>query len=222
MQERPCFHGKNSDLDLSIDTKLAKWIEKTVDSNMKTMETGCGYSTTILNSTGADHRAISPVVQEHKAIREWLDDNNFSYDNLTFSVGVSQDILPSLEEKLDLFLIDGLHSFPIPMVDFYYGGSLLKKGGYLIVDDIDIITGQMLVDFLNSETERWKHVCSTSKSATFQKLFEGDVVTCSWVNQPFCKVPHDKLMRIVNLKRAIMKPYFKIKHKIFKPKQFTL
>jgi len=54
--------------------------------------------------------------------------------------GLSQHLLPALVTceggSYDLVLVDGLHTFEQSIIDMYYGDLLLRKGGFLLLDDV--------------------------------------------------------------------------------------
>src|SRR3546814_19856741 len=65
--------------------------------------------------------------------------------------------LPPLESagtERDRVLIDGSHAFPLPMVDCFYGASLLVAGGTLVVDDVNLPAVRVLKRFLDQDP-RW-------------------------------------------------------------------
>jgi hypothetical protein len=102
---------------------------------------------------------------------------------LTFVVGRSQEVLPTLRiEPVDLVLIDGQHAFPIPFLDWYYCNQPLRISGNLIVDDTQIWTGWVLSKFLSTEPE-WRRLNDFfGRSASFEKL--GHVEAEGWGRQP--------------------------------------
>ena len=51
----------------------------------------------------------------------------------------------------DLVLVDGLHTFEQSMVDMYYADLLLRRGGFLLLDDV---------------TEAWPAVEAAAAGAT--------------------------------------------------------
>ena len=68
-------------------------------------------------------------------------------------VEASEDVLPDLQlhAELDLIIVDGNHTFPAPMVDWFYMTRHLRTGGVLVVDDVELWTGAVLADFLDGE-----------------------------------------------------------------------
>ncbi len=66
-------------------------------------------------------------------------------------------------------LIDGGHGFPTPYVDWFYTAGKLKKGGFLIVDDVGLWSCQILRDFL-IEQPHWEFVAEyEERTAVFRK-----------------------------------------------------
>ena len=66
----------------------------------------------------------------------------------------SDAALPSLNlggRKFDFVLIDGSHTFPEPIIDYYYANDHLKVGGTLAIDDLSISSVGILHKFLITE-----------------------------------------------------------------------
>lgn len=116
-------------------------IRAVVKPGDSTIETGVGASTVVFANGGAEHTAISPDPEEHDRVRDYCRQVGVDDSRLTFIVGLSDDVLPSLldhDRTLDVAFIDGAHSFPFPEVDWHYITRSLKVGGTLVMDDITI------------------------------------------------------------------------------------
>ena len=170
---------------------VLEWIAGILPAQASTLETGCGYSTIVFAICGARHTAIAPDYQQHGRIVRWCEDHGVSCADLRLIDARSQDVLPGmLLEPLDLVLIDGCHAFPAPALDWYYTAEKIKPGGYLVVDDCQLVTGKQLVDFLEQETGRWKLQVRFGKTAVFRKIATGPVVEgFEWIDQPYCRNP---------------------------------
>ena len=154
-KEHPHFH--NYDKDWSIDREIIDWICNNTHEGYNTLETGCGYSTIAFILSKANHTVISPSEQEHLNIINWCNNHSIDLSKTTFVKERSQDVIHSLSNTpLDIVLIDGCHSFPVTFLDWYYASNRLKKNGHVIVDDIQIITGELLDNFLRAEKNRWE------------------------------------------------------------------
>lgn len=176
-----------------LSTKVIQWLVENLPEGAHTLETGCGYSTMAFAICGAHHTAIAPDYQQHGRIVQWLKAQEVSAEQLRFLDARSQDVLPGLElEPLDLVLIDGCHAFPAPYMDWYYTAEKIKKGGFVVVDDCQLLTGKVLADFLESETGRWKLHTWIGKTAIFQKVTSEPVVEgIEWIDQPYCQTRLD-------------------------------
>lgn len=90
---------------------------------------------------------------------DWMQENKVKTSGNEFFPQYSQRVLPEitgnnkLEKALDMMLIDGGHAFPSPSIDWYYLADTVKEGGYLVVDDTQLITGEILKDFLCMEKD---------------------------------------------------------------------
>lgn len=174
--------------DWHIQESTLEWLAVNVKSHFHTLETGTGYSTVIFSATGSQHTAISPSREEHKAIRDWCISQKIDSENVVFYPEMSQFVLPALEKTpLDVVLIDGGHAFPFPYIDWYYTSIRLKKGGYLLLDDVQIKSVEIMKDFLISEKDRWSYVDQLGKTTLFQKKTEeAFAAEGDWQAQSFC------------------------------------
>jgi len=71
----------------------------------------------------------------HKHIEKFL--NNIRYDGeVKFLDGDSKYMIPTLDDKFDLILVDGDHSYEGAYTDLNNTWKLLEEGGFLVFDDI--------------------------------------------------------------------------------------
>ncbi|MBV8295950.1 MAG: hypothetical protein JO085_03865, partial [Acidimicrobiia bacterium] len=92
--------------------------------------------------------------------------------------------LPRLRiDDLDLYLIDGAHGFPTPMIDWFYGARLLRRGGVVVLDDRQLPAVAALIDYLDADP-RWRAIDRTGKWAAFERLTDGSLAE-EWCDQPF-------------------------------------
>lgn len=173
--------------DWGLEQEALGWLAENVLPGWRTVETGCGYSTILFGLKGTDHTVVSPDPGEHDRIREWLAARGFRGDRIVWSADFSQDVLPRLPDlPLDLGLIDGAHGFPAPFLDWYYIADHLREGGYVVVDDVHLRTGQVLKDFLSAEDGRWALEAEMEKAVIFRKLTDDPPIPATdWVGQPW-------------------------------------
>lgn len=194
-REYPCFHDYNE--NWSIDKDIVDWICNNTFEGYNTLETGCGYSTVAFILSKANHTVISPSEQEHLNIINWCNKHSIDLSRTTFIKEKSQNIIHSIsDDPLDIALIDGCHSFPVTFIDWYYAANRMKKNGRIIIDDVQIITGKLLTEFLNMENDRWE-LEKVSKIEVNSNIFDKSVIyRCLkenvndyywWGEQEFCK-----------------------------------
>jgi predicted O-methyltransferase YrrM len=63
------------------------------------------------------------------------------------------NLLQSGEQPFDLVFVDGSHFFDQTMIDCFYATKLLRPGGYLAIDDIQLPPVRAVLDYL------WKFPC---------------------------------------------------------------
>jgi predicted O-methyltransferase YrrM len=170
---------------LGIDERTLRFMDRVLEPEAQTLETGAGLSTAFFALKGVRHTCSLYDVEEIQRIRDWCADAGISTDRIDFHWGRSEDVLPTLKpEPLDLVLIDGGHEFPTPFVDWLYAGRRLRGGGVLVLDDTEIWTGRILRRFL-IEQPGWELVeDSPHRAAAFRRTGdEGELQ--DWFDQPF-------------------------------------
>ena len=161
-----------------------------VSAGSRTLETGCGLSTAMFAGLGTDHCAVFASDEEAAALREWCAALQVSTDNLELRIAFSTDALPTMHGPLDLVLIDGAHSFPTPVIDWFYAGGRLVRGGVLVVDDVQLPAVQVLLEFLDADP-RWEHIAGDAKWRAYRRLSEGSLVE-EWTMQAFWRPPRPR------------------------------
>jgi hypothetical protein len=143
-------------------------------------------STVLFAAWGAQHRCVTPGEAEAAAVIAYCEREGISTDGLTIDVAYSDAVLPSLDPNdppLDIVLIDGSHGFPAPLIDWYFGAGRLRRGGVVVVDDLQLPAVGILTDYLDRDP-RWQSVRRTSKWAAYQRCSDGPL-TEDWFLQPF-------------------------------------
>ena len=134
----------------ALQPETLTFLASIVRPGMTSLETGGGWSTVIFATTATEHITINPDMTANKLILEFMDSHAMNSSTVRFIEGRSDHILPSLVLRpLDLVLLDGSHSFPIPMIDWFYTHPHLKVGGRLMLDNSAINAVRMLCDFLH-------------------------------------------------------------------------
>ena len=148
----------------STDADCYQFIATHVGPQSRTIETGCGVSTAVFAARGARHTCVTPFVSETDAARGWCERHGVATDTVTFLIGSSVDVLPTLEPvAYDLVLIDGEHHHPTPTLDWYYTARGLRQGAVVVVDDVQLPAPRLVADYMEglspfrtmARTEKW-------------------------------------------------------------------
>lgn len=170
-----------------LSAEALRYIYETVEPGSRTLETGCGKSTVVFAMLKCRHTYVDPCTGIVDRLAKFCRDNGVQIDTLLGYENPSEDQLPFMEQSFDFFLLDGRHSFPTPFVDFFYGGEMLKVGGRLMLDDIDIWSVRMVHQFLSHDQANWKLVATpTIRQVIYEKLGD-DTFTNHWKDQPFAE-----------------------------------
>ena len=164
---------------------VLSYLDGVLAPGLRTLETGAGRSTLLFASHGCVHDVVTPARSEVLAIRAAAAAQKIDLRDVTFHEGYSQDVLPRLEghEDLDLVFIDGGHGFPIPAVDFQYLAPRLRVGGTLLIDDVDLWTGDMIVQVLRRDAGWRFDGRLKGRTAVFAKT--APYSPHEWTKQPY-------------------------------------
>lgn len=185
--DTPAMHGDGR-LRWDVSPGTLRFLADNVAAEHRTLEVGCGVSSVVFASTGAQHTAISPAPEEYAHIVAYCAEIGVDTSRLTYLEGLSHDLLPTLLETVDVALIDGAHSFPYPIVDYHYVSRLLRPGGLLVLDDVPIPAVGVLFRFLSTEPA-WQLVAILDdRAAAFRlvrALDEGDPWGSQQINRAY-------------------------------------
>jgi hypothetical protein len=211
--ERPCFHQGETEISgrfpaersflggglkerllrrdemcYGILEDTGRFIIEKVGPGNRTLEIGAGLSTLIFAMRSGKHVAITPNVQEIRRIRDYARKKGMSLKNVKFLPRASEDVLPRVRFKnLDFVFIDGKHTFPWPILDWFYVSEWLRPGGILLVDDAQIRAVRILIDFLRAD-EGWRTVYTyKNKIYGFKKEYSGSMKEVAWHMQKYNK-----------------------------------
>ena len=169
---------------MGLTEAALEFIYENINDECKTLETGCGLSTVVFALTGSRHTVIAPAPSEFEITKSYCRERGIPTDQIDFIAEPSQKVLPALElPPLDLVLIDGGHGFPTPYLDWFYTTGKLKKGGFLIVDDVWLWSCEILRDFLNEQPE-WEFVAEYEGRTTIFRKLENGSEWLEWTQQP--------------------------------------
>ncbi len=168
--------GKGNLTSYQLSDEALSFIDKHVNEECLTLETGAGVSTILFAIKRSEHICITPNEREIERIISFCKQHKISTKRIKFYADRSERVLPSLKVKnLDFVLIDGRHAFPTPFIDWFYTAPKLKIGGLLMIDDTQLLTGKILKQFLLLEPE-WELVKDfPPRTAVFKKLKAGSV-----------------------------------------------
>lgn len=181
------FHedANGAPVNWGASSRLLKYLDRSLAEGSVTLETGAGVSTVVFALNRCHHTVIVPDLELVERIQHWCGENNVPTDRVNFVVGTSQQVLPDLElpSGLDVCLIDGAHGFPLPFLDWFYMAQHLNPGGLVVVDDVQIWTGQVLYEFLKGERE-WS-IDHSVRFEFFGARQHGSASHSEWVDQPY-------------------------------------
>ena len=156
--------------------KLYKFLDLNLNKKSTFLETGAGNTTLLFLLFGpAKLISICPEIELFQRIHSFCDKNSIEYNNHDFIVNGSEWALPklisspSVKATIDFALIDGFHNWPIVMIDFFYINYILKKNGFIMIDDLNIHSIKELAKFMNSE-DTFELQLDLGKAVVFKKI----------------------------------------------------
>jgi hypothetical protein len=151
------------------------------------IETGAGSSTLLFMQL--DSKCVTSVAPD-AALRDRIlaeaSARGIDSSKLRFVVEHSEVALPRLAadgETYNIAFIDGNHGWPSVFVDFCYFNMMLRDGGLLVVDDLQLYSCAQLY-LLLLQQEEFELVSLDGKQATFRKQTDSKFLP-DWRRQPF-------------------------------------
>ena len=159
--------GLNRMIGERIITELGRY------DSPRIVETGAGATTLLFCCLEPDAvTSIAPDDALRDRILTEASAREISVEPLRFFCERSEIVLPRLAadgEEFHAALIDGSHSWPSVFVDFCYMNMMLRSGGTLFVDDVQLYSVAQLYFLLRQQRE-FEYVALDRKLATFRKL----------------------------------------------------
>lgn len=152
-------------------------------------ETGTGVSTLLfLALEPGSVISISPAADLHERTRAEAEARGIDVRPLRFIDDRSESALPLLTlvegVEIDVGFIDGNHGWPAVFVDLCYLHRMLRPGGLLFIDDIQLYSVAQAVCFLRQQEPHYSFVGIDSKMATFRKGLDQPYLP-DWRFEPF-------------------------------------
>lgn len=181
------WHGKErvGGLNDAIGRRLITELGKLDSPSI--LETGAGATTLLfLQLEPPQLTSIAPDEALQRRIMAEAHRRGIPTGPLRFICERSEIALPPLAEsghRLDAALIDGSHGWPAVFVDFCYINRMLREGGLLFVDDIQLYSVAQL-HLLLRQQEDFELVSIDSKLSTFRKV-TNRLFLPDWRAEPF-------------------------------------
>jgi hypothetical protein len=175
------------------------------------VETGCGKSTLLFSHLSLHHIVFAVDPYGKGALATTRGSALLNKAAVEFVEGPTQRTIPHYRfgHPLDVIFIDGPHAYPFPEIEYYFTYPLLRAGGLLIIDDIQLPTIRHLFNFLKADAmfsliEVVRHTAffRRTDAPTFDQYSDG------WWLQNYNITPRDRLGDLVSepLKAFVPRP----------------
>ena len=193
VEERPHLHVSRdgSTKDGGLNRRMgssSSGRSRTLD-RPRIAETGTGLTTLLFLSLEPDVViSVSPAPELHDRTRVEARRRDIDLSPVRFVDDRSENALPLLalveEVELDVGFIDGNHGWPAVFVDFCYLNRMLRPGGLMFIDDVQIYAVAQLVCLLRVQQPHYELVDAGPKMATFRKVLDLPYLP-DWRMEPF-------------------------------------
>jgi predicted O-methyltransferase YrrM len=182
-------HGEPKDGGLNRQMGERFIAELSTIEKPRVAETGSGLSTLMFASLDAGLViSISPAPDLHERINAEAQGRGIDMSAVRFVDDRSETALPLLAlvegVEIDAGFIDGNHGWPAVFVDFCYLNRMLRPGGLMFIDDVQVYAVAQLVCLLREQTPHYEFVSIDSKMATFRKGLDLPYLP-DWRMEPF-------------------------------------
>jgi hypothetical protein len=156
--------------------RMLEYLGKSAPARPAILETGAGNSTlAFLLLRPGSLVSICPEQPLFERIEKYARDHAIDLGPWTRHLDGSEWTLPKLADlsrttgpNVDVALIDGCHNWPMVFVDFHYVNYLLRTGGHLILDDLQLHSVKELARLL-AEGDEYERVVDLGKAAIYRK-----------------------------------------------------
>lgn len=154
IRELPAGWNPSGSLNIRVIEKLYECAE----GSENTSETGCGKSTLALSHAARRHlvfacEAFPGDDPEEHSLNKVRKSELLKADCCEFVIGTTQTTLPAFgfDREFDLVLLDGPHGFPFPELEYFHFYPHIRRGGWLVIDDIQIPGVAQMMDILRQD-----------------------------------------------------------------------
>lgn len=155
------------------------------------LETGAGNSTIcFLFLPPRRLVSIAPDPELFGRIRSYCHQESIPTVALEAHIDRSEWVLPRMAQELwkespcfDFALIDGCHNWPMVFVDFFYANYMLRTGGYIMIDDVQLHSVKELARML-SEQPDFQLELDLGKALIFRRVSNARILG-EWTEVPY-------------------------------------
>jgi predicted O-methyltransferase YrrM len=180
---------------------LFELVEHAGGRDARVLETGAGNSTiAFLYARPRQVVSVAPDADLFKRILRFCEANGVDHSALVQIVNRSEWALPEIakeKEPFDLVLIDGNHGWPAVFVDFCYAYATLRKGGILIIDDLQLYSVKELARLMVVDTNRFSSVRDMGKAIAFSKNLDDEFLP-DWGGLPYIQRKTERYLKMPN------------------------
>lgn len=170
---------------------LHDFLKANLPAAPRILETGAGNSTiSFLFLSPSRLVSIAPEAALFDRIFSYCETNKIVSNALEACVDGSEWVLPRMatemrdsDQLFDFVLIDGCHNWPMAFVDFFYANYMLKPGGYMMIDDVQLHSLKELARMM-SEQPGFELVLDLGKSLVFRRVTENRLIG-EWNEIPY-------------------------------------
>ena len=170
---------------------LYEFLKARLPASPNLLETGAGNSTICLLFLNPGRLvSVAPEAALFDRIRGYCARHGISAASLDAQVSGSEWTLPQLALEVrdkppcfDFALIDGSHNWPMVFVDFCYANYMLKAGGFIMIDDVQLHSVKELARML-SEHPDFRLELDLGKSLVYRRVSDRRTMS-EWLDIPY-------------------------------------
>ena len=177
--------------DRELFQQLKTFCATHLPAQPRILETGAGNSTIFfLFLSPVRLVSIEPDAGLFERIRSYCEAHDIPTISLEAYNEGSEWVLPRIGGEagalpFDFVLIDGCHNFPNVFLDFFYGNYVLRPGGYIMVDDIQLHPSRELANMLGEQPE-FELALDLGKALVYRRRPTADARTLGeWTRSPY-------------------------------------
>jgi predicted O-methyltransferase YrrM len=167
---------------------LERFLRGRLPRRAEMLETEAGCSTIAMLLMNPNKViSIAPDADLFERIFAYCDARQIDRSTLEVHIEESEWALPPMAREhhatMDFALLDGSHAWPTTFIDLFYVETMLRQGGFLMIDDVQLHSVKEMVRLLDQQPGI-RLVLDLQKARVYEKI-TAPTIFARWTKEPY-------------------------------------